>query len=406
MRDETATGLARVAILSSAGGGGGGIAARRLAEAIRARPGWSARLIGRDTLGEFLPKLVAPMTNMNNHSRTNTHFTVEYPGYTRDWLVDYLAQYDVVNVHWASYLIGLAEIDALARAGTRVLLTLHDFYHITGGCHYPAGCTGMTRGCLVCPQVDARLCDASFVPLNLRLKQGLLARPNVHLTAPSRYLRDAAVATGIVPEARAHLLRNPYLPLDEAAPWPGDAPLRIVVVADSLGEQRKGMQLALASLNRFAGLLRQRHPGQFVMVHLVGHAEPALRAALDRLQLAHRLHGRIADHRRLVDLFSISDIVLSCSFEDNWPNVLVEAGSYGAVPVVGPGHGCEEFARHFGIGVVTPGYSADAFAEGLLQAFEARPGAAARDAAAARIRADHAPAAIAGRFAEIVSGMA
>lgn len=376
----------RIAVLSSASGGGGGIAAQRLATALSRQPGVTADFLTRDQLGD-LPAEVAPMRSMSNRRQTDTHFTVEYPGYRRDWLVDLLAGYDLVNVHWASYLLNLAELDALARRGVAVLFQLHDFHYITGGCHYPAGCDNLSLGCHDCPQADTTLCDPRFIPVNLRIKRTLFARPNVHLAAPSQHLRDRAVASGIVPAGRAHVLRNPYVPLTPKAARPRDGVTRILLIADSLIERRKAMPLALDSL----AALHRRQQGNRVHVDVVGAADdPALRERLAGCGLPHRLHGRITDHARLVDIFAASDIVLSCSYEDNWPNILIEAGSYGCVPVVGPGHGCEEFVTTYGTGAVAPAYTPGAFADTVLEMIATLQQQGGPDAGIqARIRADH-----------------
>ena len=36
-------------------------------------------------------------------------------------------------------IMGCSSALELARRGKKILFTLHDFYYITGGCHYPAG---------------------------------------------------------------------------------------------------------------------------------------------------------------------------------------------------------------------------------------------------------------------------
>lgn len=402
MLDAQSFDARRVAVLSSAGGGGGGIAAQRLADALNSSDGFTADFLTGQTLGGFVPSEVAPMMSMSNRRKTDTHYTLEYPGYRRDWMINLLSGYDVVNIHWASYLLTLAELDALATLGTRLIFTLHDFHYITGGCHYPAGCERMMTGCYGCEQVDPSLCDANFVPVNLRIKRGIMAHPNVSITAPSRYLRDKAVASGIIPDDRAYVMRNAYLPEKPKVPSPQDNTVRLLVIADSLTEGRKGMPLAVEVLCELARKLRAEQPGRPVECHIVGSADDRLKALLRDCELPHQLHGRIVQHEYLVDIFEMTDIVLTCSYEDNWPNILVEAGAYGAVPVVGPGHGCEEFARTYGIGKVADGYTADGFVTALLEAMDALPDDASQKKIAARIRTDHDPATIAAAFAAVV----
>lgn len=388
----------RVAVLSSAHWGGAGIAARRLAEALATRDDLAVEMIDVARLRETVPPAVAPPQSFTNNRMSDVHFTVEHPGFTRGWLVELLSAYDVVNVHWAVTLIALGELDALARTGTTLVFTLHDFLHVSGGCHYPGPCTELGEGCLSCPQIDRARASATLPGKLRRLRQEIFARPNVHLVAPSAYVRDRAVASAIVPPARAHVLRNPYLAPFALQPRPAVAagPIRILLIADNLGERRKNMKLALDALAALgaAGLARP------ILVDLIGEGSAAVEARLRAGGIPFVAHGRLDDHRQIAAICADSDIVLSASLEDNWPNVLVEAGVHGAMPVVGPGHGCAEFVRAFAYGEVAHAYTVPAFARALARALATLEPARA-DAAAAAIRAAHAPRRIAQQFAEL-----
>lgn len=382
-----------VAVLSSASVGGAGIAARRLADALTGRADLTVDFIDLARLGEAVPPETAPPHSLTNRIISDVHFTVEHPGFARGWLVETLKSYDVVNVHWAGTLIALGELDALARAGRPLVFWLHDFLHVSGGCHYPGPCTRLSDGCLVCPQIDTARASGRLPAIVRQLKAEIFARPNVHLVAPSAYVRDSAVASGIVPAARAHVLRNPYeapyaLPMRD-----GTGPVRILLIADNLGERRKNMRVALRALARLAAEGTTRP----LLVDLIGEGSAEVEAQLRAAGIPCYHHGRVGDHRRVSAICHDCDIVLSASLEDNWPNILVEAGVYGVLPVVGPGHGCAEFVRAFDYGEVAFAYTAEAFALALRRAIGAlSPPRAA--AAAEAIRAAHASAHIAHEF--------
>ena len=376
--------LTRVAILSSAGGGGAGIAARRFADALVSTGAYQADFIDIAALGDHVPQTVSPQDNLNNHTISDTHFTLERVGDMRGWFVDMLADYDVVMVHWASYLISLAELLALAARGTRMLMHLHDFHYITGGCHYPAGCAGYKTDCAACPQLDRNRANPVEVQQARRLKAALFAHPNVHLSAPSHFLRDAAVAAGLVPGARAHVLRNAYVPLRAAEPE-RPATNRLLLIADSLEEGRKNMPFALEVLGQLAQTELR------FCVDVVGAAAPGLQAMLQAGGVPHVFHGRITDHARLSEVAAGTDVLLTASLEDNWPNVLVEAGAYGVQPVVGPGHGCAEFVTTYGFGQIARDYSHASFLTALAEVFNSYR-ADKRRRAVKMIRSDHRPA--------------
>jgi glycosyltransferase involved in cell wall biosynthesis len=117
--------------------------------------------------------------------------------------------------------------------------------------------------------------------------------------------------------------------------------------------------------------------------------------------LPHEIHGQIRDEAALTKLYAQADVLLTCSNEDNWPNILVEAGAHGCMPIVGPGHGCEEFVRLYQFGEVAKSYTPEAFATVITQALD---GLTAEKAAHAveRVRADHHPQTVAKAMSDIV----
>lgn len=360
----------RIAILSSASGGGAGIAAKRVHDALKQHSGAEVDFVDMAALSERLPDDVSQPTSMSNRKVSDTHFTVEYSGFYRGWLVEMLSHYDVLNVHWSSYLISLSELDELSRRGISMLFTLHDFYYLTGGCHYPDLCTNYKTSCVACPQVDSSRCDATAIPKNHGIKKQIFSRHNVHLAAPSKFLGDKAVEAGIVPEARTHVLRNAYEPVAEPAPKDRSGALRIVLIADSLAERRKGMNLAIEALGLANETLRANEGGKSFVIDLVGNCPPELAELMKNSGLEYAAHGKITDHVKLVEIYQKCHFLLTCSYEDNWPNILVEAGSYGCLPIVGPGHGCEEFVDRLNFGFVSKGYSPEEFRNAIAKSIE------------------------------------
>lgn len=391
-----------IAILSSASAGGAGIAASRLADAMQAHASRPVHFINSAGLGGVLPQDVAKQTSYSNHSISSTHFSYEHAGFARGWVVEMLTRYDALNIHWATYLLSLAEVDAIASAGKPLVFTLHDFHYLTGGCHYPAGCDGLTRGCHNCPQVDRDRATPSQIARNHAIKRSILARPNVQIAAPSTWLRDWAVAAGLIPASRAHVLRNPYHPpTDPMLERPRDG-LRILLIADSLDEERKQMPLALDSLQQFAAAQKHRGNDTKITLDVVGRPDAELTAQLHQIDLLCQRHGRVSNHTRLSEIFARSDMVLTCSNEDNWPNILVEAGAYGAQPIVGPGHGAEEFVRRYNFGHVAADYSVEAFVDALDKTV-AHVSIDTAERALTQIRADHEPAQIAAQMETLLT---
>lgn len=358
----------KVAILSSASGGGAGIAAKRLSDALNQDDKYSADFIDIAATCEALPNTVTLTENTSNRVYTDTHFTAENTGFIRGWIVSLLCDYDVINVHWASYLVTTSELIAVAKKGKKILITMHDFYYSTGGCHYQAGCKGQLFSCIGCPQVDTRYFPYTSVMAAFKEKAELLNYANVHISAPSQYLIDKVVSTGIKDAQSAHVIRNIYQPEEAVFSDKQAVKSHVLLIADSLLERRKGMALALEALS----LATANFDGDLI-VHLVGYADDQLRKLCSEYKINAVFYGRITEHTKLVKLYQNVGVLVTCSYEDNWPNILVEAGAYGVVPVVGSSHGCEEFCKLFNIGRLAQSYTPEAFSKAIINCIEDYP---------------------------------
>ncbi len=356
----------KIAILSSAPAGGAGIAAYRIFEALSAVNGYEVDIFDINALGA-VDLSVSPQISATNKKITNTHFTVDYASKNRQWVINSLSEYDIINIQWASYLISLSEILALAELGKQILFTLHDFYYITGGCHYPAGCFGYLDRCIACPQVDEYICNQSAVINSLALKRKMFSHANVHLAAPSAFVVDSAIQSGIIPRNRAHVLRNAYNAISVPnMDWEENVQ-SILLIADSFDEERKGLALAVEAIKLAANdPASETHRFQ---LHLVGGVDAEVIRRLEGTGIDVVTHGHIKHHEKLVRIFNYCQFVLSCSFEDNWPNIFVESASYGCIPIVGRWHGCEEFATTFSVGFVADNYSSNSFSNAIVSAF-------------------------------------
>jgi glycosyltransferase involved in cell wall biosynthesis len=355
----------KIAVLSSASAGGAGIAAYRIYQALQ-NSNHEADFIDLNVVAGAVCQEVSPSVSASNKKITNTHFTVDYANDTRGWLIDMLREYDVINIQWASYLVSLGEILELAKLNKKIVFTMHDFYYITGGCHYPAGCNGFQLDCAGCPQASEKIISQRGVINAHELKREIFSYPNVILAAPSNFIVTNAIKSGIVPPERARVIRNVYSPMTEFKPQLKSSEKSILLIADSFDEQRKGLSLAVDSLKLAADKLPSNQQG--ITLHLVGGLDAEVVKRLDGTKIRVVTHGHIAEHERLVDIFQECHFILSCSYEDNWPNILVEAGCYGCIPIVGRWHGCEEFVLQYNVGYISNDYTPKDFSIAINKA--------------------------------------
>ncbi|NQZ03478.1 glycosyltransferase [Idiomarina sp.] len=353
----------KVAVLSSASGGGAGIAAYRIYEAIKRHQSDKCEVdfIDMQTMGRVADHVSMP-GSATNGTISNTHYTTDFASEVRDYVIKTLMKYDVLNIQWSSYLLTIAEIYELAKSGKRIVFTLHDFYYFTGGCHYPSTCKQYLNSCKMCPQVDTSMMSQRDVEAAHDLKRKIFSFENVILTAPSEYIVNKAIAANIVPKERGVTIRNAYEPVEgKERKQNEDGRIHVLVIADSFYEIRKQLQLAIDGFK----VLAESNPSKVsdFVIHLVGRLDKEVLNQLKPYGYKVINHGHKSNHEDIVDVYCQVDYLLTPSLDDNWPNILVESSAYGVVPIVGPGHGCEELVKLFEKGFIFNSYIANEVSE-------------------------------------------
>lgn len=357
--------MKKYAVLTAATGGGGGIAAKRVFSAIKRKitDHESIELIDTKSLGGALPYDVAPHQGGSNKIFSDTHYTVEFPGFAREEAICRLAQFDVLNVHWCSYLLTITELTRLAGQGIRIVFTCHDFYYFFGGCHYPHTCTRWLNGCVVCPQIDRFTFPDYDSFQNKQLKSNLLSHPNVFVTAPSQHVVSRAEKCCPSLIGKTRVIRNPisgdtaFNRKDRSSRE--NNKIKLLIIADSAFERRKAFSLACESVLVAAPMLRPLDVS--IHVSFVGHGADSFQSILASRGVESVNYGKLGV-TEIAAVYKSVDAILTTSLEDNWPNILVEGLACGTLAICGPGHGCEEFITSYNCGIVADSYSPHAFA--------------------------------------------
>lgn len=95
----------------------------------------------------------------------------------------------ILNLHWFAGVISLNQILELYPNQT-VVVTLHDMWLLTGGCHQPGNCSGHESSCTSCPNVRK-----PFIPLvrkSASLKDGVIKHKGIGIVSPSRWMVEAS----------------------------------------------------------------------------------------------------------------------------------------------------------------------------------------------------------------------
>ena len=246
-------------------------------------------------------------------------------------VVEQLPTADLYNLHLVANFVDLEAF--FERTTAPVVWTLHDMVAFTGGCHYTAGCTRFVDRCGRCPQLGSSEDDDLSRAIWERKKTvygEAIDEGRLHVATPSNWLAEEARRSALLGEAPVDVI--PYsLDTDTFRPREGDelqAALEIpsshrvlLFVAGNTAKRRKGMSLLVRAFE-------ERPPDDVTLVSIGGNSPPVP----ERVPHVHL--GSINSDLLLSVFYSMADVFVIPSRQDNLPNTVLEAMACGT-PVVG-----------------------------------------------------------------------
>lgn len=291
-----------------------------------------------------------------------------------------VAAADIIHLHWVG---GFLDWESFFKRATKpIVWTMHDMNPFLGGFHYEGDAARATP--------SARVYDADLV----RRKADYVAQcRSLHIVGPSRWIHDRSLASAVLGQFNHSVIPYPTDPLPfrprsrDAARDLFDIRLDarvLLTVAEKAADPRKGADLLRDALCE--GPISQRW-------YWASVGEPAGMDGTD----AHSL-GSIDDPRMMSMAYSLADLVVVPSREDNLPNVVIESLTCGTPVVALPVGGLPEMIQ----GPVDGLVATSASASGLVQAIRGSE-SITFDRAAIRARAleKYDPAKVAGQYFEI-----
>jgi glycosyltransferase involved in cell wall biosynthesis len=216
-----------------------------------------------------------------------------------------------------------------------IVWTLHEMTPFTGGCHYNYGCTGFTRQCGACPQLGSSG-DRDLSHAVWARKQRVYERiepKRLHVVGASEWIASEARRSRLFSRFQISVIpygldTDVFRPMREARHLLEGFGLRpsirvVLFLVDWTGNSRKGFELLDSALNAI-----QNAPNT-ALVSLGRGDSPKLKSNLPHVHL-----GGLTDDRMIAAVYSMADLFVIPSLQDNLPNTVLEAMACGA-PVVG-----------------------------------------------------------------------
>jgi glycosyltransferase involved in cell wall biosynthesis len=293
-------------------------------------------------------------------SISNSLLSIPYPGVNLDDNRLFETA-EIIHLHWPTWAVTPRQLANWLRSGRVVFWTLHDFWAMTGGCHYPAGCEQYKTICMKCPQLSD---DPGFVPNSFAEKLRMTGNGGaLWIITPSEFLAQRARKSAILGGRPIASLPN-AVELDVFRPPPqrdalragvgiGQSDLVLLIGSYDLREKRKGFSVLTDALNELleSGALAECLPaGANVHIALLGKSAATYKFPNSKLLN----FGAIDDDAAISDILGLADLICAPSLEDNYPNLILEGMSCGTPSLGFATGGVPEMIRDGVTGILEP----------------------------------------------------
>jgi glycosyltransferase involved in cell wall biosynthesis len=363
--------------------GGAAIAAQRLATAIAKQAVDICMIVG---LKETDQKFIFQVANKSIHwiklSLEKLHFRLYEKGKEQRFgfsqnsfgsqlaNLDEVKNADIIHLHWVNFgFLSLNNIAQLVQMGKPIIVTMHDMWYFTGGCHYAGNCHHFESNCGNCTTFLKNPGPHDFSYSNWKKKKTLFSAKNLYFVGCSFWMAQTAQRSSILKTASICNIPNP-IDTQQFTIVPK------VTVFESLGlsaeksyllfgaakvnDKRKGLNYLIEALKIF----KNEHSENIKNLEVVvfGNAETNFEE-----QIPFKVHslGNITNTDTLVQLYNAAILYVSPSLEDNLPNTIMEAMAC-ACPVVAFGTGgIPEMIEHKKNGYLAKASNSQDLAKGI-----------------------------------------
>lgn len=256
-----------------------------------------------------------------------TYFTLPFVGTD---LVEHedLVAADIIHIHWINRgFLNLNSIEKILGLGKKVVITLHDSWAFTGGCHMPGSCSRYKTDCRQCP-LQVRFGLPHYF---LKRKCEVFSHPNLIVTAPSNWMAKKAKLSKVFggktvttipncvdisiykPLERSHCRRLFNLPVD-----------RPIVLFNITRDPRKGIEFTRDVIAE----LSKRDSSLLFAGFGTSNTENTHFADLPVVAL-----GRFSDNHTMSALYNACDVMIAPALEEPFGQTYIEAMACG-IPCV------------------------------------------------------------------------
>jgi len=275
----------------------------------------------------------------------------------------FLSKFDIIHLHWVGH--GFMSAKFLKKIKSKkIILTLHDYYFITGGCHIPGDCQNYNSICLNCPASPSCY---DFSKNNFKAKEELYLTKKVFATAPSQtmkskiqnsYLGSLFQDVVVVPNPIDHTVYKPLGIAKNDIPMFKNLPedkKYILFVSNDISDSNKGFDLLLKSLLVLSNL-------NSICLITVGNN---CSLGDEKVSFSHYHFGEIKSSIDMVTIYNLAYVTVVPSRFESFSQVTLESMACGSPVIAYDSSGPAEIISNEIDGYLIKSYSTKEFSEKL-----------------------------------------
>jgi len=276
---------------------------------------------------------------------------------------------DILHIHWINQgFLSISDLEELARLGKPVVITMHDMWLLSGGCHYSGDCRNYEQYCGNCFMLSSPS-PADLSSMNWKRKQDMLKVLKPVIVTCSNWLRETAIKSKLLDLFDISTIPNP---IDTEVFKPssmklakiklGFTPDELIMTlsAFKLNDPRKGYSYFIEAM--YFLKKNKDMQGKPIRLVLIGNAG---KTELSELPYPVTYTGYLTDPAEIIAYGQATDIFVLPSLEDNLPNTVMEMLALGVPVVAFNNGGLPDMIDHKQNGYLAYYKSAESLARGI-----------------------------------------
>lgn len=281
----------------------------------------------------------------------------------------YNKEFDILNLHWIAN--GFQSVNSIEQIKLPLVLSLHDSWAFTGGCHVPYECVNFVDSCGNCGCLGSNnKKDLSYHILSRKKKAW--SNNNMVLVAASKWIADNAKKSSLFNSHRVEVV-NPGLDLEVFKPVDKQLSRKILGFSDddiiilfgaisATSDFNKGFHLLLPALQRLQSTLPN--------LKLVVFGSDDSGENLINIDIPIKYVGRLHDDISLTILYSSADVMVVPSIQEAFGQTASESFACGTPVVAFGASGLIDIIDHKVNGYLAKPYDSVDLAEGIKWVIE------------------------------------